>query len=186
MTVPASLGDFHGAPDPAASTLPQSVAFDSVPRLQTALFDRGASVRAAIKAGVLGIFIGMIPILGVVLTGSLAVFFYRREKGIAPATAISARIGAAAGVVAFAINSLLIAVRIFALHAKQEYLDNLVKVAQTLGYNMADPENQAIIHNLFTPAGLALTFIFGMIFTVLLSAVGGALAAVLFRPSSRS
>src|SRR5208282_5526066 len=44
--------------------------------------DRGIAVRAALKAGVLGVFIGMIPFLGIVLTGALAVYFYRRESRI--------------------------------------------------------------------------------------------------------
>jgi len=32
--------------------------------------DRGIAVRAALKAGVFGVFIGMIPFLGIVLTGA--------------------------------------------------------------------------------------------------------------------
>lgn len=95
------------------------------------------------------------------------------------------RLGAAAGVVAFAINSALIAIRIFTLHAGKEYMDGIFKVAQTLGYNTTDPEIQAAIHNLFTPAGLAATFFFGMIFAVFLSAIGGAVMAFVLRPSPR-
>src|SRR5580704_8626414 len=87
--------------------------------------DRGAIVRAAIKAGVLGVFIGMIPFVGTVLTGALAVYFYRRENGFLLPASLGGRLGAAAGVVAFAINSLLIAVRIFAFHARQEYIDSI-------------------------------------------------------------
>lgn len=160
--------------------------FDRLPAMQPSLFDRGVAVRAALKAGVLGVFIGMIPVLGIVLTGSLAVYFYRREKGLAPPTRIGSRVGAAAGVVAFGINSALIAIRIVALHAQQEYIDAITKVAKAIGYNPADPEIQNSIHNLFTPSGLALTFFFGMIFTVVLAAIGGALAALFLRPSSRS
>lgn len=159
--------------------------FDRLPAMQPSLFDRGIAVRAALKAGVLGVFIGMIPVLGIVLTGSLAVYFYRREKGFAPAARIGWRVGAAAGVVSFAINSLLIVIRIFALHARQEYIDAITKIAQMVGYNPADPEIQAGIRNLLTPSGMALTFVLGMIFTVVLAALGGALAALLFRPSSR-
>src|SRR5438132_11560514 len=49
---------------------------------------RGKAVRAALKAGVLGVFIGMIPLLGMVLTGALAVFFYRRENRVSPPTVL--------------------------------------------------------------------------------------------------
>jgi hypothetical protein len=146
--------------------------------------DRGKAVRAALKAGVLGVFIGMIPLLGMVLTGALAVFFYCRENRVSPATALGSRLGGAAGVVAFAINALMITIRIFVFHAQQEYIDAILKIAQRFGANVADPDIQASIHNLFTPSGLAITFFFGMIFTVVLASVGGALASLLNRPRS--
>ena len=85
--------------------------------------DRAVAVRAALKAGVLGVFIGMIPFLGIVLTGALAVFFYRRESGCVLPAALGSRLGGAAGVVVFAINALLITIRIFVFHPQQEYID---------------------------------------------------------------
>jgi MFS family permease len=144
--------------------------------------EKGKAVRAALKAGVLGVFIGMIPLLGMVLTGALAVFFYRRENRVSPATALGSRLGGAAGVVAFAINALMITIRIFVFHAQQEYIDAILKIAQRFGANAADPDIQASIHNLFTPAGLVITFFFGMIFTVVLASAGGALASLINRP----
>ena len=144
--------------------------------------DRGIAVRAALKAGLLGFFIGMIPFLGLVMTGAVAVFFYRRESESTLPAALGSRLGGAAGVVTFAINALLITIRIFVFHAQQEYTDLFLKVAQKFGANAADPEIQASIHNLFTPAGLALTLFFGMIFTVVLASVGGALAALFSGP----
>jgi hypothetical protein len=143
--------------------------------------DRGIAVRAALKAGVLGVFIGMIPLLGIVLTGALAVFLYRRENGFTLPAALGSRLGGAAGVVAFAINALLITIQIFVVHAQQKYTDDIMTIAQRFGANTADPEFQAGIHNLFTPAGLALTFFFGMILTVVLASIGGALASLVLR-----
>jgi hypothetical protein len=143
--------------------------------------DRNVAVRAALKAGALGVFIGMIPLLGIVLTGALAVFFYRRENGLALPAALGARLGGAAGVVAFAINALMITIRVFVFHAGQEYTESILKVVQKFGVNVADPDIQASIHNLFTPSGLAITFFFGMILTVVLASVGGALASLLQR-----
>jgi hypothetical protein len=157
-----------GPARPAASTLAGTL-------------DRGIAVRAALKAGVLGVFIGMIPFLGIVLTGALGVFFYRRENGLALPAALGSRVGGAAGVVAFAINALLITIRIFVFHAQQEYAEAVLKVAQRFGANVADPDIQASIHNLFTPSGLAVTFFFGMIITVVLASVGGALASLFLR-----
>jgi hypothetical protein len=140
------------------------------------------AVRAALKAGVLGILIGMIPFLGIVLTGALAIYFYRRENGFVLPPALGSRLGGAAGVVAFAINSLMISVRIFVFHAQQEYIDAILNIAQKFGANAADPDLQASIRNLFTPSGLAITFFFGMIVTVALASAGGALASLMLRP----
>jgi hypothetical protein len=144
--------------------------------------DRSGAVRAALKAGVLGVFIWVIPLLGIVLTGALAVFFYRRENGFTLPAALGSRLGGAAGVVAFAIRALYMAIRIFVFHAQQEYTDDFLKVAQRFGANATDPDMQASIHYLFTPAGLAISFFFVMIVVVVLTSVGGALASLVLRP----
>ncbi|MBZ5664670.1 MAG: hypothetical protein LAO30_08720 [Acidobacteriia bacterium] len=146
------------------------------------MMDRGIAARAALKAGVLGVFIGMIPLLGIVLTGALAVYFYRRESRFVLPTAPGSRIGGAAGVVAFAINAVLLTIRIFIFHAQQEYIDFLTRFAHTAGLNAADPDFQAGIHALLTPAGLAITFFFGMVISLVLASVGGALASLFMRP----
>jgi len=144
--------------------------------------DRGIAVRAALKAGILGIIIAIIPLLGIVLTGALAVFFYRRENGLVLPAALGARLGGAAGVVAFAINTLLFAIRIFVFHAQQEYIDFLTQIANKTGVNSTDPDFQTLIHNMLTPSGMAFTFFFGMIFVVVLAALGGALASWFMQP----
>ena len=71
------------APDEFSPAIVQAGHFDrpsTKAGTKAGTMDRGIAVRAALKAGVLGIFIGMIPFLGIVLTGALAVFFYRRES----------------------------------------------------------------------------------------------------------
>ena len=173
------------AQDDFSPDIPVETRFASSPARQAALgstMDKSVAVHAALKAGVLGVFIGMIPFLGIVLTGALAVYFYRRENGLALPAALGSRLGGAAGVVAFAINALLITIRIFIFHAGKEYTDSILKIVQKFGVNVADPDIQAGIHNLFTPSGLAITFFFGMILTVVLASVGGALASLLQRP----
>ncbi|MGB6385343.1 MAG: zinc ribbon domain-containing protein [Terriglobales bacterium] len=144
--------------------------------------DRGIAVRAALKAGALGVFIAIIPLLGIVLTGALAVFFYRRENGLVLPAALGSRIGGAAGVVAFAINTLLFAIRIFVFHAQKEYIDFLTQIAQKTGVNAADTDFQTIIHSMLTPSGMAFIFFFGMIFVVVLAAAGGAIASWFMQP----
>ena len=139
--------------------------------------DSRIAARAALKAGGLGVFIGIIPFLGIVLTGALAVVFYRRRSGFALPTSLGLRLGGAAGVVAFAVNALF-TVLIMVLHAQQQCIDALASVAQRFGVDAADPNFQAGIRNLFTPSGLAISFFFSLVF----AAIGGALAALFLRP----
>jgi hypothetical protein len=143
--------------------------------------NRTVAVQAALKAGLLGVFIGMIPLLGIVLTGALAVYFYRRQNGFVLPAALASRLGGAAGIVSFAINALLITIQIFVFHAQQRYANDVMTIIQRFGADASDPEMQASIHNLFTPGGLALTFFFGMIVSVVLASIGGAVASFVLR-----
>jgi hypothetical protein len=145
--------------------------------------DRGIATRAAIKAGVLGFFLGMlIPFLAIVLAGGLAVFFYRRESGFVLPAGLASRIGGAAGVVAVAMQSFIFIVYIFIFHRQQDYVDSVTRFVRSVGGDASASDVQASIHTLFTPAGLIVTLIFVMIVAVLLSSVGGALASLFLRP----
>lgn len=142
--------------------------------------DRNVAVHAALKAGVLGVVIGMIPLLGIVLTGALAVFFYRRENGSVLPAALGARLGGAAGIVVFAVNALF-SIPIIVFHAQQECIDGLVKLAQKCGVNTAAPQFQATVQAAlrdFTPSGLVINF-FALL---VLASIGGALASLFMRP----
>ena len=173
--------------DDFSSDIPLETRLASSQMRQTAsraTLDKTVATHAALKAGVLGVFIGVIPFLGIVLTGYLAVFFYRRENGFVPVAALASRVGGAAGVVAFAINALLMTVRIFVFHAEQEYVDLLTQIAHKVGADASDPNIQAGIHNLFTPAGLAVSLFFWMIIAVALASMGGALGSIFLRPGN--
>lgn len=143
--------------------------------------NRTPAVRAALQAGVVGILLGIIPFLGILLTGALAVYFYRRQSGYALPAALASRLGGAAGVITFAINALLITIEIFVFHARQRYTDYVMTIVQRFGANASDPDMQASIHNMFTPGGLALTFFFVMIVSVVLASIGGAVASLVMR-----
>jgi hypothetical protein len=132
--------------------------------------------------GLVGIVLG---IFGMLASGALAVYFYRRERGLVPGARIGSRLGGAAGVVSFAIDYLLTIVPVFVMHAQQAYTDKLLKFWQALGFNPSDPDIQKSIQVLFTPTGMALTFVCGIIFAVALAAASGAVAALLSRPASR-
>jgi len=153
------------------------------PVANTGALDRGIATRAAIKAGVLGFFLGMLlPFIAIVVAGGLAVFFYRRESGFVLSAPLASRIGGAAGVVAVAIQSVLFTVYIFIFHRQQDYIDSVTRFVHSVGGDASASDIQASIRSLFTPAGLIVTLLFVMIFAVLLSSVGGALASLLLRP----
>jgi hypothetical protein len=141
--------------------------------------DRRIAVRAAIQAGLLGLIISIIPFVGIVLTGALAVVLYRRAGGPMLTAGPASRLGAAAGTVSFAISSFLMVVRIVFFHAQQEYQDVMIKVAQTFGLDPKGPDVQEMIRMLTTPTGLALTMFFSLVVGIALAAIGGALAASL-------
>jgi hypothetical protein len=139
----------------------------------------------AIQAGVLGILISVIPFIGIVLTGALAVYLYRRASGLSLTASAGSRLGGAAGAVSFAISSVFMTIRIFFFNALQEYQDVMLKVASALGLNSTDPEVQDMIHRLSTPSGLAMTLLFSLVIGVALAAIGGALASAVLQPRAR-
>jgi preprotein translocase subunit SecY len=154
-----------------------SQGYSNRPPIAAGAMDSRAAVRAALKAGALGLILAIIPLLGTVLTGALAVFFYRRKTGSAVPAAIGARLGGAAGLVIFAINAFFV-IPVIVLHAQQECVDSIVLVAQKYGINTNTPQFQASIHDIFTPTGLAGFFIFA----VLMASIGGALASLILKP----
>jgi hypothetical protein len=170
------------APDELSPSFPQTAPSpSSFPRPdqfhQPGIIDMRFAARAALKAGLLGLFLGLIPVLGVVLTGAFAVFFYRRRTGVTLPVPLAARIGGASGVVVFAVNALF-AIPIIIFHLQQKCIDSFEEMVRKAGLNIDTTQFQANIHTAFTPSGQAEFFILAL----LLSAVGGALASLFLRP----
>jgi len=138
-------------------------------------------MRSALKAGAIGTFIVIIPVLGLVLTGWLSVYFYRKKTGFYPATPTGARLGAAAGVVLFALNAIFI-VLIILLHAQKESIDSLSQFAERFGINTSSAQFQTTVNDLFSASGLAKSFLLALILT----SIGGALCAWMMRQRPRS
>ena len=151
-------------------------------------YTRGAigdnpALRATLTAGILGVLIGMIPLLGSVLIGVLAVYLYRRGGGSQPAASSGARMGAAAGAIAGALSALLFIVQVVVFHAQQEYQDQMLRVLRAFGASAAEAE--AAVQRALSPAGLTLSALFGIVIFAGLAAIGGAVAAAR-RTGSRS
>jgi MFS family permease len=158
--------------DPQANDLAHS------PGRQSGLIDQRAAMRSALKAGAIGTFIGMIPVLGIVLTGSLSVYFYRRKTGSCLSAGAGARLGAAAGLVLFALNALFV-IPIIAFHRQQESIDAVMNLLHNLGMSAAIPQFQSLIADQLTPSGLARSLIFALVF----ASIGGVLGALMMRRS---
>jgi hypothetical protein len=145
--------------------------------------NRTIASRVALKAGVLGFFLGMfLPFLAIVIAGALAIYFYRRESGVVLPPALGSRLGAAAGVVAVAIQSVFFAIWIFAFHRQKEYIDSVTRFVRAIGGDASIPDIQASVRSLFTPAGLLITLFFVVIVAMMLAALGGMLASFFLRP----
>ena len=136
------------------------------------------------KAGLIGVLLGVIPFLGSVLTGMLAVWFYRRAGGQPLNGRRGARLGSAAATVAFAISASYLVVQVFVFHAQAASEEAMTRLMAALGANLSDPEVQAAIHRLFTPSGLVSSLVLTLVVSVALGAFGGLLAAI-SRPRRR-
>lgn len=144
---------------------------------------QASTILAIIKAGIVGVFLGMIPLLGSVLTGMLAVWLYRRAGGH-PTARPATRMGSLAAALALSISAVLTVIQVFVFHARQQSEEALVRLMTALGGNVSDPDFQANIHRLFTPSGLLMSFVVGLLFTLVLGGFGGYIASV-SRPRSR-
>ncbi len=178
---PAAVAGLHTVPGELSAEVPQSPEDGQFDR--PGAMNRAVAARAALNAGVLGFFIGMlIPFVAIVVAGAMAVFFYRRQSGLVLPPALGARIGAAAGVVAVGIQSVFFTIWIFVFHRQQDYVDSVSRFVHAVGADASFPDIQASIRSLFTPAGMVMTIFFVMIIAMVLSAAGGALASLFLRP----
>ena len=142
--------------------------------------DRRIAVRAALLAGLLGLLTTtVIPLLGIVLTGALAIFFYRFFGGESLLMALAARLGAAAWTVSFAIFCFFYVTSV--VFARSQVEEQMIKRVQALGGDMPLAQVQEAVRFVLSPVGLSLTLLVYFGIGVALAAIGGAVAASLGR-----
>ncbi len=110
--------------------------------------------------------------------GWFAVFLYARRAEHLPLTAgLGARIGAVTGLVAFAINIVLMGVALMIERAK--FLEGIKKSITTAAAQNPNPQTQQVVEKLMTPEGIAVLLtvsaVFAFFMFLILFSVGGAI-----------
>jgi hypothetical protein len=153
------------------------------------------AVRAAGLAGVLLGISWVIPpamyLFWMLACGAFGVALYHRQNPQTELTrGVGARIGAVAGVIAFAIFAVMTSLQLLLTRGSGTMRTLLLQaIEKSQGFN-PDPRAQELLQKMTTPEGLAVMVTFAMVllFFVFLgfSAIGGALGSSFFRRSDRN
>jgi hypothetical protein len=134
---------------------------------------------AAVVASLL-MALGLNPFVAMFSVGFLAVVFYRQSRReILMRPAIGAGLGALAGLLWFAMSSILEALVVILFHKGPELSSELVKRIQQASSQTTDPQVLAVFDRLKSPGGLELLMLTGLIFALLASLVLGGLGGLL-------
>jgi len=134
---------------------------------------------AAVVASLL-MALGLNPFVAMFSVGFLAVVFYRQSRReILMRPAIGAGLGALAGLLWFAMSSILEALVIILFHKGPELSSELAKRIQQASSQTSDPQVLAVFDRLKSPGGLEVLMLIGLIFAFLASLVLGGLGGLL-------
>jgi hypothetical protein len=176
-------------PEPAPTLIPgEVVAQASYPSYSpVGKIQWGQAVPVTIQAGLLAAVLLMFPlgIFGLLLAGGIAVALYRRRTSGFPVTAgMGGRLGAATGAATFVMFTILGAVQVAFFHTGGQLRDLMLDAVRQAAERNSDPQAQQVVEYLKTPAGMAVSMVFGLaamfFFCLILSAVGGAVGAAWF------
>jgi MFS family permease len=151
--------------------------------------ERSIAVRSALKGGAIAAGLCLVPmgfVLAMPLAGFLAVLFYRRQSWRAePSHRSGFKLGTLAGFFGFVIFAALAAILIMASGDRDEFRKQSLEALQRAHARYSDPQQLRTLEYLMTPQGLTLglvvsAIILGTLF-VLLSGVGGAVSASIWR-----
>lgn len=157
--------------------------------------DWSQALPAAALAGVIAALLMFVPLgaFGLAMTagGFLAVLFYRRRTAAAEVTpGMGARLGAVSGALGFAVFAIFAAVEVVVFHSGGQLRAALLEAIEQSAARSPEPQAQQVLEYLKSPPGLALMMGLGLVLVfiafLVLSSVGGALSAALFRRRSRT
>jgi hypothetical protein len=162
-----------------------AVSYQGYPSISKIQWSRAMPV--VTLAGLIGAILMMLPggILGPIVAGAMSVAFYRRRTMGIPVTAsMGWRLGAASGFVASCILVVLFTVQVAVFHTGGQLRETMLKAVRQAAERNSDPQAQQVVEYLKTPAGIAVTLVFGLfvvlILCVILSSIGGAIGAAWF------
>lgn len=168
---------------PAAAALPAS---ETVPVLAVPMQWSRAIQPCGLAALVAALLmaLGLYPFVAMLSVGVLAVLFFRlRTTGIAVSPMWGAGLGAIAGLLWFAISTVLEAMVVIFLHKGPELRGQFIAKIDQAAAQTTDPQVLAVFSWMKTPAGLEVAILGGLLFafvaSVALGGAGGALAAAI-------
>jgi hypothetical protein len=176
-TLPLAFAGASGTQDAAPLPATQTVPVLALPMQWSEAF-RSCALAALIASLLMSL--GLNPFVAMLSVGFLAVFFYRqrrREMAIKPG--IGAGLGALAGLLWFAMSSILEALVVILLHKGPELSSKLIQALQQAAAQTNDPQVLSIFERLKSPGGLELLMLTGLIFAFLASIVLGGLGGLL-------
>ena len=139
---------------------------------------------AALIAAVSMVLKLMVPLIAVAGAGFLAVAFYRRNiPGMAISSGAGARLGVLCGFLCSVVTATLGALRVAMLHEGDEIRKFLLDTIQQAAVRFPDPQHQADMQLLRTPAGLVAMMISlliaGFVIFLICGTLGGVLGAAI-------
>ena len=150
---------------------------------------------ATALAGVIAALLMFIPLgafgLGMAAGGILAVLFYRRRNpGVDVTPGMGARMGAVTGALGFGVFAVFTAIEVLVFHSGGQLRAALLEAIQQSAARSSEPQAQQLLEYLKSPPGLALMMGLGLLLMfvvfLVLSCLGGALAAALLRHRNRA
>ena len=186
--LPAEPGDPDGLS--GVATLPAS---QTVPVLALPMQWSQALRPCALAALIASLFmsLGLHPFVAMFSAGFLAVVFYRqRARGIAVKPARGSGIGALAGLLWFAMSSMVETLIVIFLHKGAELRNAILEKLQQLSSQTSDPQVLAMFARLKTPGGLEFLMLSSLVFaflaSIVLAGLGGAVGGAILGRGGRS
>lgn len=151
--------------------------------------ERGVAIRAALKGAAIAVLLCLFPVgraIALPLGGFLAVLFYRGQSWRANSSKRSGfRLGALAGLFAFLVFAALMLFELSTPSGRVEAHKAVVDNLHTLEAGYSDPEQRQRVEDWMRPERMPILYLLSTLFLaalfVVLSGVGGAIAAALLR-----